>query len=100
MTSNTDLRFSREANQDLDDILQYTAKTWGNAQEIVYGRILHNAFARILRFPEVGRPAPHAENERELILRHHTIVYRYRDETVTILRIVNPRQRGRKPAST
>ncbi len=56
-------------------------------------RIPYNTFERILRFPEIGRPSPHAENERELILKYHTIVYRYRDNTVTILRIVNPRRR-------
>lgn len=95
MKSNTDLRFSRQANQDLDDILQYTSKTWGDAQEAAYRRILGNAFARILRFPEIGRPSPHAEHERELILRHHTIVSRYANDSVTILRIVNLRRKRR-----
>jgi len=93
MKSNIDIRFSWQANQDLDDILQYTSKTWGDAQEDAYRGILHHAFVRILQFPEIGRPSPHAENEQELILRYHAIVYHYRDSTVTILRIVNPRRK-------
>ena len=61
----------------------------------MYETVIRDAFRRIQTFPEIGRPSQNASEERELILRHHIIVYRYADEVVTILRIVNPRRGGR-----
>lgn len=94
MTSSTELRVSREAERNIDDILQYTLKTWGNGQAMTYYTMLWDAFCRIQTFPEIGKQAsPDSSQVRELVLEYHTIVYRYRDSTVTILRIVNPRRR-------
>ncbi|MDQ3653690.1 MAG: type II toxin-antitoxin system RelE/ParE family toxin [Chloroflexota bacterium] len=100
MTSNIELRVSPEAERNIDDILQYTLKTWGNGQAMTYYTLLWNAFRRVQAFPEIGRRATENRPEvRELVLEYHTIVYRYRDNTVTILRIVNPR-RGRRWSTT
>lgn len=95
MKSNTELRISPRAEQDLAAILDYIRKMWGTGQEDAYATVFRNAFERILQFPEISRPSPHAENERELILKYHTIAYHYRDNTVTILRLVNPRRKRR-----
>jgi len=94
MTSNTELRVSREAERNIDDILQYTLKTWGNGQARTYYTTLWDAFRRIQVFPEIGKQAsPDSSEVRELVLEYHTIVYRHRGNAVTILRIVNPRRR-------
>lgn len=62
----------------------------------MYETLLRDAFRRIQTFPEIGRQADQGPPDiRKLILEHHTVVYRYADDTVTILRIVNPRRRRR-----
>lgn len=93
MTSSTDLVINPDAERDIQAILQYTLDTWGDDRVTAYWSVIWDALQRIRAFPTMGRPSPYASDERELILKHHTIVYRYQDNTVTILRIVNPRQR-------
>ncbi len=94
MTSNTDLVISLDAERDIQEILQYTLNTWGDDQVTAYWSVIWEAFQRIRAFPQMGRRRPQSD-EREYPLRQHTIVYRYRDNTVTILRIINPRRRRR-----
>jgi plasmid stabilization system protein ParE len=94
MTSNIELRVSPRAEQDLAALLNYTRKTWGTGQEDAYALVIRNAFGRIQAFPEIGRRVSEQRpTVRELVLEYHTIVYRYRGNTVTILRVVNPRRR-------
>lgn len=94
MMSNIELRVSPRAEQDLAAIWNYTRTTWGTGQEDVYALVIRSAFGRIQAFPEIGRRAAGNRPEvRELVLEYHTIIYRYRSDTVTILRIVNPRRR-------
>lgn len=96
MMSSINLAFSAEAEDDIDSILAYTFETWGTAQEVAYRVVLWNAFQRIQAFPEIGRQVSEdREDLREHILEHHIILYRYADDTVTILRVVNPRRRRR-----
>ncbi len=94
MTSNTKLIISPSAHRDWRVILHYTRRRWGAAQEDAYDDVIWSACQRIQAFPEIGRQVSQDRPElREHILEHHTIVYRYQDHTVTILRIVNPRRR-------
>ncbi len=94
MTSNTDLVINPDAERDIQGILQYTLDTWGDDQVTAYWSVIWEGFQRIRAFPHIGRRRPKPD-ERELILRYHTIVYHYRDNTVTILRILNPRRKRR-----
>ncbi len=88
-----DLVFSAEAGDDIDSILAYTFDTWGSAQEVTSRLVLWNAFRRIQTFPEIGRLVSEDRDDlRERILEHHIILYRYHENTVTILRILNPRR--------
>ena len=94
--SSIDLAFSAEAEEDIDGILAYTFETWGNTQEITYRLVLWSAFQRIQSFPEIGRRVSGERADlREQILEYHIILYRYHGNTVTILRIVNPRRKRR-----
>lgn len=95
MTSNIDLVITSDAERDIQEILQYTMDTWGDDQVTAYWSVIWDAFQRIRAFPHLGRSRSQPD-EREYALRHHTIVYRYRGDTVTILRIVNPRRRRRR----
>ncbi len=90
MTSNTDLVISFEARQDICDVLQYTVDTWGDEQADDYERLLDTAFHRLRSFPELGRERDHGT--REYPLQPHVVLYRYQDDTVSILRVMHPRR--------
>ncbi len=83
MTSSIELRVSPRAERDIATILNYTRKTWGTGQEDTYALVIRNAFGRIQAFPKIGRRvSEHRPAVRELVLEYHTIVYRYRGDTV------------------
>jgi plasmid stabilization system protein ParE len=90
MTSSTRLVFTPDSQHDIDDIQQYTLQKWGAAQMEEYQTALYDAFERLRRFPELGRPLE--SGIREHALRHHVILYRYEDDTVTILRVMHSRR--------
>ncbi len=94
MTSSIDVVISPAAIRNLENILNYTEKQWGTGQRDVYQGVLLSAFRRIGDFPEIGRAvADGPSGLRELVLRHHTIVYRRDPNRVTILRIRAHRRR-------
>ena len=96
MKPDIELRFAHEAEDDIDDILQYTFEAWGSVQEQSYRETLRQAFLSIRDNPGISwrRADGH---DREFRLRHHAIVYHHDEaaNTVTILRIVNTRRRSR-----
>lgn len=92
MTSSTELRLSLRAEANIRNILQYTLQTWGTGQRDAYQQRLGQAFLTIRDFPDIGYPVAAGSPIRAYHLEHHTIVYRRDPETVTILRVVNPRR--------
>lgn len=77
MTSSIELRFSRRAEANIRNILQYTRYTWGKDQEELYQNTLRDAFRRIQAFPDIGKQADESRpNLREYQLEHHLILYR------------------------
>lgn len=88
MTSSTELRFTEDAQQDIDQIQQYTFIEWGQDQLEQYQSVLYNAFERIRSFPEIGRIQN--DDTREYAIRQHVILYRYEDNLVTVLRVMHP----------
>ena len=94
MKSGIDLIILPEAEQDIVDILQYTLETWGEDQETAYWSTLWDAFQRIQLFPDIGRPQSSSSPYiRELLLAHHSIVYRREPDQIVILRVLNPQRR-------
>ncbi len=93
MTSRISLAITARARSHIEDILQYTLKTWDVGQRDRYETILYNAFERIRLYPDIGHPA-HGKpaDVREYHLPHHIIFYRREPERVVILRIVSPRR--------
>lgn len=96
MTSRIRLAVTPRARSHIEDILQYTAETWGLDQQDAYEQVLYAAFDRIRAFPDIGHPVSgHPANIREYHLQHHVIYYRREPEAVDILRIVSSRRRRR-----
>jgi plasmid stabilization system protein ParE len=67
---------SREAEKDLDGIIDYTLETWGLDQARLYFDKLVDAFERIAEAPDKGRLLEKKRNEiRFLRVQHHYIFY-------------------------
>lgn len=94
MRSNTDLVIAPEAEDDIDDIYEYTRRTWNAGQADRYHGLIRDGFLRIQTFPEIGRTAFDDAAIRQYPLQHHVVLYRHDADAnlVTILRIVNPRR--------
>ena len=94
MTSYIEVIVSPRARRQFELILSYTERQWGTGQRAVYRDVLESAFRRIGEFPDIGKRVDDGTPRlRELVLRHHTIVYRRDPDRVTILRIRGHRQR-------
>lgn len=90
MTLRTDFIILPAAERDIEDILRYTLERWGEEQVVAYWSTIWDAAQLLRRFPEMGRPGLRPD-EREYLLPHHIIVYRF-DESrnlIVILRIVS-----------
>jgi len=90
MPSSISLVITPDAEADVRDILRYTLEQWGRPQRNAYFAELKRAARLIQAFPEMGRERD--PGVREHPLRHHVILYRYEDDTVTILRVMHPRR--------
>lgn len=95
MTSRTRMVITAEARSTIEAIYTYTMAAWDERQADAYDDMLNRAFRRIQTFPWIGRVASDEDTAiREYPLRNHIILYRHDVDidTVTILRIVNPRR--------
>lgn len=92
--SNIDLVFSLEAQEDIDDIQQYTFEEFGLEQMLDYEQILFAGFERIRLHPQIGRVTD--DDNRELVVGKHIVLYGHTNNAITILRVMHPRRlRGR-----
>lgn len=88
---------SREADQDLIDILQYTLATWGAAQMDAYTAAIDKGLTLLARNPRLGR----ARNDlfpgcRSFQVEQHTIFYRVDEIALSIARILHQRMNARR----
>jgi toxin ParE1/3/4 len=51
-----DVRLSRAALRDIDDILLYTRRAWGARQRASYRAAIYQTLGRLSRHTEAGRP--------------------------------------------
>jgi len=86
------LRLSRQAETDLESILQYTYETYGEWQRQIYADALHEAFETITGNPGLGHRRPDL-SERHLAfhVEHHFVVYTVSGQTVNMSRILHGR---------
>lgn len=90
-------RLTRDARADLDDIWDYTAKTWAEDQAEVYNSKLVETFARAVASPLTGRDrSSMVQDMRSLTSGRHVVFYRRLDGEVVILRIVHQRRDMRR----
>lgn len=86
------LALTPRAAQDLDDIFDYSARTWGTERAILYIRALQAAMERLLLFPELGRSLHEVRpGVRLLPAESHLIIYRVCAETIGVVRILHQR---------
>lgn len=80
------------ASQDLNNIAEYFLKVNVRTGEKFFLKFNHKC-QQLIQFPYLGRPYSHIKPSlRGLSLEGYIIFYRFIDETLEILRIVNGRQ--------
>jgi toxin ParE1/3/4 len=84
------LCLSRQAKADLDDIWQYTAKTWNEDQAEAYMRSLDAAFQMLVAHPKLGRSIEDIrEGYFKFPVASHMLIFRINKQTVEIIRILH-----------
>lgn len=84
------LLLSREAEDDLRDILQYTFERWGQAQVSGYKNILDKALSALRQSPNIGhRRLDLSADYRTLLAGRHIIIYRFTKDVVYVVRILH-----------
>jgi toxin ParE1/3/4 len=88
------LRLTREADRDLLDILLYTRRSWGQAQEATYRSAITQVLRTLRTFPESGQPRDDLFlGCRSIQARQHVIYYHQADATtIVVQRILHSRQ--------
>lgn len=88
-----EVRLSRRAEQDLEDILFYTTESWGLERSLQYQDDLVRAMRRLAEFPHLGRPTQGLHSgTRSLTVNQHLMIYRVSSEAITIARILHVRR--------
>jgi toxin ParE1/3/4 len=85
MPSSRRLRFSPDADADLESLLQYTAETWGEAQ-------MH-AYDELALFPGLGtRRNDLRPGLLSHLIEHHIVFYEASNDELIIYRIIHSRR--------
>jgi len=79
--------------QDLRDILQYTAQTWGRERRDAYQALVLGRLRELTAYPNLGR----ARDEvfpgcRSLRVEQHVAYYRTTDAEIIVARLLHARQ--------
>ena len=86
------LQISPQAQQDIDSILRYSGKTWGSRQLLIYRDKLDEAVKTIGHNPNLGHVTPELpQTHRIYFVGSHVVVYRTRDDVVSIARVLHQR---------
>ena len=86
------LELSPQSKQDIVGILRYTGETWGKQQLLVYRDKLNEALNAIGQYPNLGQHCTELpETHRLHFVGSHVVVYRTRDNMVSIVRVLHQR---------
>ena len=81
---------SPKARADVEDILAFGVREWGELNAASYESALERALANLSEFPEMGRARDDLRPGcRGLAVEHHVILYRADEYKVEIVRIVH-----------
>src|SRR3954453_17826061 len=88
------LHLTREADRDLPDILLYTRRKWGQAQEATYRSAITQVLRTLSAFPDSGQPRDDLfPGSRSIHVGRHVIYYHQPDPTaIVVQRILHSHQ--------
>jgi toxin ParE1/3/4 len=90
MRSSHRLRLTKEARDDLRDLLQYSYEAWGSEQRDAYRTRIQRALLTLSRHPDLGRPRDDLiPNLRSYVIGVHIIFYLVIGNEVRTLRILH-----------
>ena len=82
-----------EADRNLRDALMFSEQRWGKAQQRAYLRLFSDAFAKLRRFPELGRPRTEVGTAvRSHRVGQHVVFYGATETELVVSRIVHVRR--------
>lgn len=86
------LRYSRDAERDLEEITAFTISTWGIEQAARYIKMLENACGRLSQNPGMGRPCDDIlPGLRRMEQGSHVVFYQLDVQGITVFRILHQR---------
>ena len=86
MSSSHSLRLSPEAEDDIQDIVQFTIEWWDVDAGARYSEAIWSALQRLTRFPEIGTDLSGSlSGIRKLPVRSHLIYYTVDHEEVGVV---------------
>jgi toxin ParE1/3/4 len=93
MPSSRRLRFTPDADADLESLLQYTAEIWGESQMHAYEEDLFRVLDEIALFPGIGT---HRNELRPGLfshpIKHHIVFYEASNDELIVYRIIHSRR--------
>ena len=86
------LHLSRQAERDIEGILQYTYETYGDAQRHIYATAIDQAFVTITGNPGLGHRRPDL-SDRHLAfnVEQHVVVYTVSGQRINVARVLHGR---------
>lgn len=86
------LYLSRQAERDIEGILQYTYETYGDGQRHVYAAALDQALTTITGNPSLGHSrADLSDRHRAFTVEQHVVVYTITGQRINVARILHGR---------
>lgn len=86
----TPVELSREADADVDGILDYSIAAHGRDVAEAYLRTLNAGLERLATHPEIGAPRPELkEGLRSLPVGEHRIYYRFDGGVILVARVLH-----------
>ena len=88
------VRLTRKADQDFEDILLFTRRTWGAQQKTTYRKAIGQALRRLGDHPDIGQPEDDLfPGCRGLLVEQHIVYYHQpASAEIVVVRIPHARQ--------
>ncbi len=84
------IRFSSDADTDLEQIADHTWSNWGQRQLAKYMNELDNCFEQIRKNPQIGRSCESIRSGfRQIEVGRHVIFYVIESDAILIVRILH-----------
>jgi toxin ParE1/3/4 len=84
------VRFSTQAEDDIDQIASYTVSAWGTAQANRYLNKLEDRISALVTSPLIGRPCDSLQRVlRRLEIERHVVFYLPKPDGVLIVRVLH-----------